>query len=60
MAEMGSPYSITLKPGTVLEDKWIIMELIGTLSPESLPSRRAPWEGFDDVGFRTKVAIIRQ
>ena len=24
------------------------------------PTRRAPWEGFDDVGFRTKVDIIKK
>lgn len=23
----------------------------------NVPSKRAPWEGFDDVGFRTKVSI---
>jgi len=30
------------------------------LTPNDLPSKRAPWEGFDDVSFRTKVAIIRK
>lgn len=29
-----------------------------TLAGGGLPTRRAPWEGFDDVGFRTKVGII--
>lgn len=24
------------------------------------PPRRSPWEGFDDVGFRTKVTIINK
>jgi serine/threonine protein kinase len=28
------------------------------LAPDKFPSRRAPWEGFDDVGFRTKIPII--
>ena len=27
------------------------------LVPDKLPSRRAPWEGFEDVGFRTKIQI---
>lgn len=31
-----------------------------TLTDDGLPARRAPWEGFDDVGFRTKVDIIKQ
>jgi len=28
--------------------------------PSSRPSKRAPWEGFDDVGFRTKIPIMRK
>jgi formylglycine-generating enzyme required for sulfatase activity len=28
------------------------------LAPDKFPSRRTPWEGFDDVGFRTKIPII--
>jgi serine/threonine-protein kinase len=29
-----------------------------TLTEDGLPFRRAPWEGFDDVGFRTKMDIV--
>jgi len=31
-----------------------------TLAGAGLPARRAPWEGFEDVGFRTKVGVIKQ
>lgn len=31
-----------------------------TLAGDRTPPRRAPWEGFADVGFRTKVAISRR
>jgi serine/threonine-protein kinase len=31
-----------------------------TLTEDGFPARRAPWEGFDDVGFRTKVDVIKK
>lgn len=31
-----------------------------TLTEDGLPARRAPWEGFEDVGFRTKVGVIKR
>lgn len=33
---------------------------VSTLAKSSLPAKRSPWEGFDDVGFRTKLIIFKQ
>jgi hypothetical protein len=50
-----------LETGTVLNDKWVILELIGgsSVSGSEMRSFRYPWEGFPDVGFRCALSIDR-
>ncbi len=33
---------------------------VDRLEEDILPLKRFPWEGFDDVGFRTKITVIRK
>lgn len=47
--------------GSILNQSYVAGVIdVSTLAENSLPAQRSPWEGFDDVGFRTKIAIVKQ
>ncbi|MFW2368859.1 MAG: serine/threonine-protein kinase [Desulforhopalus sp.] len=50
----------TGQDGTSQRDHSFVAGVIdeSTIARGRLPAKRAPWEGFDDVGFRTKMDII--